>query len=171
VLFFDRLDLTLRQAERDRHAAALLFIDLDHFKGVNDTFGHDAGDTLLKEAARRIESCLRKADSVARMGGDEFTVILSRVAGEDDAAMLAGKILHALTVPVSLPGGECTVGASIGISMFPLDAADAETLLKKADAAMYRAKRLGKNCFSFAEQDPGDEVVDAKKPVLAGCSC
>lgn len=171
VLFFDRLDLTLRQAERDRHGAALLFIDLDHFKGVNDTFGHDAGDTLLKEAARRIESCLRKADSVARMGGDEFTVILSRVAGEDDAAMVAGKILHALTVPVSLPGGECTVGASIGISMFPVDAADAETLLKKADAAMYRAKRLGKNCYSFADQEPGGGAFDPRTLVLAGCSC
>lgn len=152
VLFFDRLALTLYQAERDRHGAALLFIDLDHFKGVNDTFGHDAGDILLREAARRIESCLRKADSVARMGGDEFTVILSRITGDGDAVVVAEKILQALSVPVVLPGGEFSTGASIGVSMFPDDAADAESLLKKADAAMYEAKRLGRNRFSFVVQ-------------------
>lgn len=171
VLFFDRLDVSLRQAERDRQCAALLFIDLDHFKGVNDVFGHDAGDVLLMEAARRIESCLRKADSVARMGGDEFTVILTRVSGEADAAMVAGKIIEALAVPVALAGGECTVGASIGISMYPLDATDAESLLRKADAAMYRAKRLGKNRFGFAMHDPCDGAVDAASQVCAGCPC
>lgn len=171
VLFFDRLAMTLHKAERDRHGAALLFIDLDHFKGVNDTFGHDAGDTLLREVARRIEACLRKVDSVARMGGDEFTVILSRIAGASDAAVVAEKILQSLSVPVVLPGGEFTAGASIGISIFPEDAAVAESLLKQADAAMYEAKRFGRNRFSFAGGDFYGGAAYEPGQGFGACSC
>ncbi len=149
TLFFDRLGQVLSHAKRYQEMFALLFLDLDRFKEVNDTFGHDTGDMLLGEVAARLGSCLRESDTVARMGGDEFAVILSRIADVRDAESVAGKIITVLDAPFSLHGHECNIGTSIGISVFPCDSLDPESLLKMADTAMYQAKENGRNTFSF----------------------
>lgn len=139
-LFFDRLDRAITAAKREGNMLALLFLDLDRFKFVNDSFGHVTGDLLLKKAAGRLKNFVRESDTVARMGGDEFAVILSKISNTADAEKVAGKIAESLKRPFRLSGVECVVGVSIGISLYPLDAADSGTLLKKADGAMYRAK-------------------------------
>ncbi len=149
VLFFDRFRNLLEQAKRYNHMFALLFLDLDRFKTVNDTLGHAMGDLLLKEAARRITDCLRRSDTVARMGGDEFAVILTRINESNDAAVVARKIIDALAAPFTLNGQECSIGVSIGISVFPGDGDDTETLLKRADTAMYRVKDDGRKHYRF----------------------
>jgi diguanylate cyclase (GGDEF)-like protein/PAS domain S-box-containing protein len=150
-LFFDRLAHALRQARRSGNGCALLFIDLDGFKDINDSLGHEAGDTLLQEAALRIVSNIRESDTAARMGGDEFTVILNGIANPADAQRVAGNLLAALEKPFPSPHGTCRISASIGISFYPQDGEDAETLLGQADMAMYAAKRAGKNrCCTHA---------------------
>jgi len=149
TLFFDRLHQALALAKRYKHMMALLFIDLDRFKFVNDTLGHDAGDQLLKEVACRLSELLRNSDTVARMGGDEFTVILSKIAELSDTAIVAEKIIATLSRPFLLSGQEVTIGGSIGIALFPNDGNDTETLLKKSDIAMYRAKEQGRNNYQF----------------------
>ena len=143
-LFFDRLHQLLELAKRNQFVVAVLFIDLDRFKAVNDTLGHEMGDLLLKEVSRRLTSCTRSADTVARVGGDEFVGICGKIAAPDDALVLARKINNALSKPFMLRDHECSIGASIGISLFPEDGSDPETLLKKADNAMYRVKEGGK---------------------------
>jgi diguanylate cyclase (GGDEF)-like protein/PAS domain S-box-containing protein len=149
TLFFDRLDYTLAQAKRNGNLFALLFIDLDGFKRVNDTLGHEAGDNLLQEVAKRLTQCVRESDTVARVGGDEFAIILSGIVQATDAGQIAEKIIEALGIPI-FPGTlRCKVGASIGISLFPTDGVDRETLLNRADAAMYRTKEQGKNAYSY----------------------
>ncbi len=152
-LFFDRLRRVLAHAKRYNDMFALLFLDLDRFKEVNDSFGHDVGDMLLQEVATRLKGCLRESDSVARMGGDEFTIILSRIADGPDAAVVARKIIGMLNEPFRLRGHECFVGVSIGIGVFPVDASDTETLLKKADSAMYLAKEGGRNGYRLWGED------------------
>ncbi len=147
ALFLDRLDQNLKQAERYERKFALLLMDLDGFKSVNDTLGHDAGDVLLRKTAKRLQACVREADTVARIGGDEFTAILSTVRSVDDAKTVAGKILEALSKPFDIGNRKAHMGASIGISVFPANGTDTETLLKKADDAMYAAKRSGKNDY------------------------
>jgi diguanylate cyclase (GGDEF)-like protein len=147
ALFHDRLDQTLKQSERYKRKFALLFIDLDGFKSVNDTLGHDAGDAVLIQTAERLQKCVRDADTVARMGGDEFTIILSTIASVDAAEAVARKIIHALAAPFSIGSEEAQIGASIGISMFPENGTDADALLKRADDAMYVAKNEGKNDY------------------------
>lgn len=122
-------------------------MDLDHFKEVNDTLGHAAGDRLLQEAAARLRGCLRKADTVARLGGDEFAVLLAEVAGAEDAEQVAEKIVAAMNRPFPLPNGEGHVSASIGIALYPEAGKDAETLLRHADWAMYQAKSGGRNGY------------------------
>jgi diguanylate cyclase (GGDEF)-like protein/PAS domain S-box-containing protein len=143
-LFFDRLHQLLALAKRNQYALAILFIDLDRFKAVNDTLGHEMGDLLLKEVSRRLTSCTRSADTVARVGGDEFIGICGKIAAPDDALIVARKITDALSKPFLLRDHECSIGASIGISLHPEDGSDAETLVKKADDAMYRVKEGGK---------------------------
>lgn len=143
VLFFDRLGSTLEQGKRYMISFALLFFDLDRFKQVNDNEGHDTGDLLLQRVAERLNGCLRKADTVARMGGDEFAVILTRIKCREDAATVAEKIIQQLSQPFELKGKECSIGVSIGISIFPVDGTDTEALMKNADIAMYRAKQQG----------------------------
>ena len=130
---------------------ALLFIDLDGFKQVNDSLGHKMGDLLLMTVAQRLNNCLRGSDTVCRLGGDEFTIILRRIPKRRVAAKIADKILKSITEPISLEGHNARVSASIGISIYPGTANNSETLLKKADAAMYLAKRSGKNRYEFAE--------------------
>ena len=149
TLFFDRMSQLLALAKRNDYVLALLYIDFDGFKKVNDTLGHDVGDLLLREAALRMTKCTRRADTVARMGGDEFIGICGRIAAAEDAGVVAKKINSALSMPFYLGGKECNIGASIGISLYPQDGEDVDTLLKKADTAMYRVKERGKGGFAF----------------------
>ena len=148
-LLHDRLSQSLAQASRRDWQGAVLFIDLDRFKLVNDTLGHHVGDRLIAEVGRRLQQCLRAGDTVGRVSGDEFGVVLAELAQADHAAIVAQKILDALARPFDLGGNEAYVTASIGISVFPSDGADAETLLKNADMAMYRAKELTRNAYCF----------------------
>ncbi|MBF0566155.1 MAG: EAL domain-containing protein [Nitrospirae bacterium] len=149
MLFNDRLIQSLENAKRADRKLALLFLDLDRFKPINDTFGHDIGDMLLKEVAKRLLECLRKSDTVARVGGDEFTIILTNVAKEKDAANVADKIISYLSKPFYLSGNECNIGVSVGISIFPTDGTEAGQLLKNADIAMYQVKEQSRNSYQF----------------------
>ena len=148
-LFMDRLERALAHARRDEQQVALLFIDLDRFKDVNDTRGHAVGDRLLQEAARRIQGCVRDADSIARLGGDEFTVILPNIDKSAPVTVVASKILNELARPFELDDKESHLSASIGITLFPRDGKDPGTLLQNADTAMYRAKGNGCNLYSY----------------------
>jgi diguanylate cyclase (GGDEF)-like protein/PAS domain S-box-containing protein len=154
MLFYDRLKQSMALARRERHELALLYLDLDGFKAVNDTWGHDAGDELLKAVAARIRQPVRESDTVARIGGDEFTVILPKIASREDTAKAAQKIIEALSAPFQLhltgqgPELEVSIGASIGITVYPGDAPDIDALIKAADTAMYEAKQTG-NAFRF----------------------
>jgi diguanylate cyclase (GGDEF)-like protein/PAS domain S-box-containing protein len=149
VMFNQLLGLEIESARRYERKFAVLFIDLDRFKSVNDTLGHAAGDTLLKEMAARLKLALRASDVVARMGGDEFVVLVQEVSDADQIAAVARKILSATLRPVEIAGQECRVTASIGICMYPGDAQDEESLMKNADMAMYLAKEAGKNNYQF----------------------
>jgi diguanylate cyclase (GGDEF)-like protein len=140
-LFFERLANTIREAQRDERIFALLYLDLDNFKPINDSMGHDAGDLVLKTVASRLQEVVRTGDTVARMGGDEFTIILHALHSAADAEILARKISEIISAPFVVNGSGCTLGASIGISLFPDDGADTEILVNKADYAMYQAKR------------------------------
>jgi diguanylate cyclase (GGDEF)-like protein len=139
----------INQARRHDGRLAVLFIDLDRFKLINDTLGHDAGDRLLMDVAIRLKACLRESDVVARLGGDEFVAMLPELNEETDVATVAQKILAALARPSFLQGHEFRVTASIGISTYPRDGLDADTLIKNADGAMYQAKEHGRNTFQF----------------------
>jgi diguanylate cyclase (GGDEF)-like protein/PAS domain S-box-containing protein len=145
LLFDDRLDQALVASRRDARPLALLYLDLNQFKPVNDTLGHAAGDELLKQVADRIRRLVRESDTVARIGGDEFTVILPHIAGHDEARHVAAKIVAALATPFGLgnPPRDVQIGTSIGIAIYPGDASDAESLVKAADAGMYEAKQNG----------------------------
>lgn len=145
VLFMDRLSQTLARFPWHSRGAAVAFLDLDRFKPINDTLGHEAGDALLKEVAQRLTNCLRTGDTVGRMGGDEFTIILADLAHPDDVLGLCQTIIASFSAPFVIGGRELFVTASIGVSVFPVDGQDCDTLLKNADAAMYRAKELGRN--------------------------
>lgn len=151
-LLFDRLQLVLAQANRHKQKVAALFLDLDGFKSVNDTYGHDVGDLLLQEVARRLLNCVRESDTVARIGGDEFVILLTEVTEKEDVAQVAAKIIASLADPVALKNAVCHIGGSMGIALFPDDAKDGETLLKKADDGMYHAKRMGKNNYKFYDE-------------------
>ncbi|CAA7625160.1 EAL domain-containing protein [Magnetospirillum sp. SS-4] len=149
VLFHDRLERAVVHATRHDRQAALLFLDLDGFKKVNDTLGHRAGDELLKEVAVRLRQCVRMTDTIARLGGDEFTIILDEISSPADAAVVADKVLVQLSAPILIEGREMYVGASIGISLYPDDGRTGEELLKHADTAMYQAKAGGKGRHNF----------------------
>ncbi|HXU42940.1 MAG TPA: EAL domain-containing protein [Burkholderiales bacterium] len=149
VMFAQRLEHALSQAARHGRRLAVLFIDLDRFKIINDTLGHDVGDALLREVARRLTESLRASDTVARLGGDEFVVLLEDLSDPLYVTAVAHKLLAALAQPVVLGGREYHVTASIGASAYPDDSADAQALLKNADIAMYRAKEQGRNTFQF----------------------
>jgi diguanylate cyclase (GGDEF)-like protein/PAS domain S-box-containing protein len=153
-LFLDRLKQATRQSRREKKRFALMFLDLDGFKAVNDTLGHAAGDVLLQQTAERLSHCVRSTDTLARLAGDEFVVILDGVHGNSDPAMVAEKILAALARPYELDAGTAHVRGSIGIALYPDDAADGPELISKADAAMYAVKRGGKNNFQFAGDLP-----------------
>jgi len=149
-LFRDRLQQAMRKSRRDNQSLALLFIDLDRFKEVNDTFGHVVGDQLLIEAARRITTCVRNSDTVARLGGDEFTVVLQGLDSREAVERVARDVIDALTAPFVLGQASTCVSASIGIAICPDNGEDPETLTQAADRAMYDAKMAGRNGFSFS---------------------
>ena len=152
TLFFDRFKNALAQAKRHDQKLAILFLDLDGFKSVNDTFGHVAGDTVLKEVATRLPKAIREVDAVARFGGDEFVLLLNNVKNEKNTALVADKIMAALSEPFIIDGETCKIGASIGISIFPDDDVDMDSLISQADTAMYTAKNGGKNNYRFFEE-------------------
>lgn len=156
MLFQEQLQHNMLRARRDRAIMAVLFIDLDRFKYVNDTYGHEVGDLLLVQVSQAIQNLLREVDTVARMGGDEFTVILCSITQEQDATLVAEKIISCLQRPFIIQGHSCEIGASIGISLFPTHADNAEALLKTADAAMYRVKEKGRN--NYVLYQPGMET-------------
>ncbi|MGS2745044.1 sensor domain-containing protein [Halomonas sp. LS-001] len=148
-LLTDRLTVALSYAHRHNQQVALLFLDLDLFKHVNDVFGHAMGDQLLQEVAKRLTNCVRTEDTVSRQGGDEFIVALTGIKNEQDAALIAEKLLAVITSPFILEETEIILGISIGIACFPHDGENAETLMRNADAAMYVAKQLGRNRYQF----------------------
>ena len=148
-LLQDRVQQAIIQAQRVNNPAALLFIDLDYFKTINDSLGHDAGDLLLKEVAKRLVSSVRSEDTVARQGGDEFIVLLPSMSNAQDAGILAQKLLADLMLPYQIRGKELHISASIGIAVFPDDGVDVDSLLKNSDIAMYHAKAAGRNNYQF----------------------
>ena len=153
TLLTDRLDQALRQGERHQSAVAVAVVDLDQFKFVNDTLGHNVGDALLKAIAERLRNCVRDYDTVARQGGDEFVLIISGLPSEERISEQMKRILAAVSSPWSYKDVEFSMSCSIGLSLFPRDGQDAETLLMNADAAMYRAKETGRNNFQFYSPD------------------
>jgi diguanylate cyclase (GGDEF)-like protein len=149
TLLYDRLQQAITLCARSKKLAAILFIDLDRFKTINDTLGHSAGDSVLKDVAVRLRGCLREGDSVARNGGDEFTLVLPMLNDPDDAIMIAQKVLSNLGQSFKLNNRDFFIGASIGISLYPNDGGDVDSLLKNADTAMYQAKASGGNTYRF----------------------
>ncbi len=150
ALFFDRLRQVLVDARRHGSGFAVLVADLDEFKQVNERFGQKTGDALLQVAAKRLRAASREADTVARIGGDEFSVVLSRTGRAEDAAMVAERMVRAFSAPVVVGGRSCQVGISIGIALYPANGTDVDSLVAGADGAMYSAKRAGGKCFRVA---------------------
>jgi diguanylate cyclase (GGDEF)-like protein len=148
-LFFDRLIQSLAHARRNDTSVAVLFIDLDGFKEINDTLGHSAGDLLLMAFADRLKRCIRESETASRFGGDEFAVILNDIEGEQDAAIVAQRILESMDRPLVVGNGECSIGTSIGISIYPADGSNADALIRHADTAMYLAKKEGGHRYFF----------------------
>ncbi|MBF0154259.1 MAG: EAL domain-containing protein [Magnetococcales bacterium] len=160
ALFLDRLQHELTRAKRSRSRVALMFIDLDRFKWVNDTLGHAAGDQLLREASARLLSCHRESDTVARLGGDEFTVILPDMAHGPHAERVAAQILKVLAEPFILSGQEAFISGSVGVTIFPDDGQELDELLRNADSAMYYAKNDGRNAYRFFTPDMQAEALE-----------
>jgi diguanylate cyclase len=158
ILFRDRLEHAILLAERDSTNFSLMFIDLNGFKQVNDNFGHDAGDEIIKVCAQRLNSCLRRSDLVARMGGDEFTLLLQNTDNNRDVALIAEKVIQSISQPTMVKGYEVVVGCSIGIAIYPQAGRDAETLLKHADMAMYRAKQDVESNYRFFTESMNKDV-------------
>ncbi len=163
TLFLDRLSQALLVARRTSDRVGLLFIDIDNFKEVNDTLGHTNGDKLLIQASRRLRECVRGADTVARLSGDEFTVILENSLHDKDVAVVAEKIVNAMARPFKIDTYEVLVGASIGISLYPNDGDDTATMLGNADIAMFRAKDRGRNSFCFFTSGMNDQMMHNMK--------
>jgi diguanylate cyclase (GGDEF)-like protein/PAS domain S-box-containing protein len=153
VLFADRARVAIARALRNRIPLALMFVDLDNFKNVNDSLGHAAGDLLLQEVTRRFLACIRASDTVSRQGGDEFLVLLPEIRQPEDAGVIAQKLIDALQAPVALPGMDAAVGCSIGIALLGPQCADLEALLRNADTAMYEAKSAGRRRYRFFSED------------------
>lgn len=149
TLLQDRLKQAMHESDRNERLVAMMFMDLDRFKTINDTLGHDTGDALLKAVAERLETCLRPGDTVSRLGGDEFGIVLSNVAHVDDVTAVAQKIMWQFKAPFRIGGRDLFISSSVGITLYPLDDQDATMLLRDSDAAMYHAKSLGGNTFQF----------------------
>jgi len=163
VLFYDRLKQALAHARRTHSTLAVLFLDLDRFKKVNDTLGHGAGDNLLQQVSGRLTGCMRAGDTVSRLGGDEFAIALSDLADPEDARLVTQKILTALAATFQLEGAEVYVTTSIGITLYPNDSEDQDALLKNADTAMYRAKDSGRNGYQFYTPEMNARALEKLK--------
>jgi len=150
LLLQDRFTQGLKQAKRLGHQLGVLFIDLDHFKAINDTLGHAAGDEVLKQVSLRMQQSIRSSDTVCRYGGDEFVLLLPVLASTADAAAIAAKIIQAVAQPMLIEGQLLTLGLSLGIALYPADGDSMAALTAAADQAMYQAKALGGSCFIFS---------------------
>lgn len=149
VLFYDRLEQAIAKAKRQKSKFALLFVDLDHFKEINDTYGHEAGDLVLIEVAKRLQACVRESDTVARLSGDEFVLLIEKFNTRANLSIVANKIVSSLSEHIDIQTKKLYVTCSVGISVYPYDADEPRILLKQADRAMYEAKKMGKNNFKF----------------------
>ena len=160
LLFRDRLEQALKALTRTKTSAALLYLDLDEFKRINDSMGHDVGDALLMKVAETLRQCVRHQDTVARMGGDEFVILLTDIDGMSGASAVARKIMESMSHPIQLLKNEILITPSIGITLAPADSLNADILLKNADMAMYKAKSLGRNNFQFFTEEMNEQIVD-----------
>lgn len=160
ALFYDRINHSLARAKRSGNKLVLMLLDLDRFKYINDSLGHDAGDLLLKTLSGRLQDSVRDMDTVARLGGDEFVVLLEGIQDSDDITSVAQKLLSSIAMPINVVGHEISTSVSIGISVFPDDGDDTDTLLKNADIAMYKAKEAGKNNFKFYTEGMNASAVN-----------
>ncbi len=149
-LLMDRLSLSIAHAHRNQSTMAVMYLDLDGFKLINDTLGHDAGDTLLQMVADRLVAAVRQEDTVSRLGGDEFVIGLSELSHADDAVNMASKVIQALAQPYNIQGRDVSMTASVGVGIYPAHGLEVETLMKSADLALYEAKRTGKNTYRIA---------------------
>jgi diguanylate cyclase (GGDEF)-like protein len=165
-LFGERLEQALAQARRRRQGFALIFVDLDRFKDINDNLGHEAGDAVLQTVALRLKNDTREVDTVARLGGDEFVVLLDTYTNRHQLVTVAEKLLETLSQPMDVLGRQLTVGASMGISQYPLDGLSANELLARADQAMYATKAAGRNGYRFFsdESDENQQLSIAEIP-------
>ncbi len=159
-LFHDRLKHSMTQAKRKKNQLALLYLDLDHFKAVNDALGHQAGDKLLIEASQRIKKCIRESDTAARLGGDEFTIILEQIEKNEQVSVVAQNLLSLLSQSYRINNNEVVISASMGITMYPGDGEDVDTLLRKADSAMYFAKEQGRNNYHFFTEELNQQAQE-----------
>jgi len=163
-LLMDRLSLAIAHAGRNTSTMAVMFLDLDGFKQINDTLGHDAGDTLLSMVADRLVATVRQQDTVARVGGDEFVIGLWELNHADGVATLASKVIRAVSQPYLIQGRDVNITASVGVGIYPLHGKDVETLMKRADLALYEAKRAGKNHYRIASHAAVCDGIDLSCP-------
>lgn len=159
-LLQDRITQTLARDRRNHEQTAVMFLDLDHFKVINDSLGHDVGDSLLKEIAVRLLACVRSEDTVARQGGDEFIIMLDNISDAADAGTVAQKILDVLIQPYRIKEEELHIGVSIGIAIFPVDGDKVDTLLRNSDIAMYHAKEAGRNNYQFFASEMNRQATE-----------
>jgi diguanylate cyclase (GGDEF)-like protein len=157
-LFRERIEQALGRTQRYGEPFALLLLDLDRFKPINDTLGHPVGDEVLKETARRLQRCVRETDTVARLGGDEFAILQAQAMTEDEVGRVAQRILDAIAEPLDINGGRIVIGTTIGVAFAPRDAVDQEQLIAKADHALYEGKKSGRHCYCFAGSSPSPQL-------------
>jgi diguanylate cyclase (GGDEF)-like protein/PAS domain S-box-containing protein len=160
LLFMDRLNQAIARAHRHHECFTVMFLDLDRFKTINDSLGHTAGDTALKEVGKRLETCLRETDTVSRFGGDEFNILLTQTSHEEEIELVAHKILKTLAWPYDINGHEAFMSCSIGIAIYPKDGSETTALVKNADTALYRAKDLGRNNFQFYSSSMNSRALE-----------
>ena len=163
LLFSDRLKQAVERAKRHGRGVGVLFVDLDHFKAINDSLGHETGDALLKIVADRLVSCVRSSDTIARLSGDEFTLVLQDLNREQDAGHVAQKVLEAVSRPATVGNREIPVTASVGMALYPFDASDPDTLVAQADRAMYRAKEQGGHCWQYVSEEMNAQRLASEK--------
>ena len=159
----DRLDHAIAYAAREKNGVGVLHLDLDHFKAVNDSLGHPIGDALIQEVAKKLENCVRDTDTIARIGGDEFLIILANVMDPEIISSIAVKVQETLGTTFKVQGHELTTSVSIGITVYPGDGKDFDMLLKKADTALYKAKAHGRNTYQFYTDQMNSEAVEYLK--------
>jgi diguanylate cyclase (GGDEF)-like protein len=164
-LFRERVEQALGRAQRYGEPFALLMLDLDRFKPINDTLGHPVGDDVLKEIARRLRQCVRETDTVARLGGDEFAILQAQAMTEEEVGHLARRILQAIAEKLDIKGHRIEIGTTIGAAFAPRDAADHDQLIAKADQALYEGKKSGRNCYCFAGSAPAPQTCITAPPI------